>query len=170
MTTLTTLPGTYEYGDVVDDFELPTTAGGAVRLSDFLGRPVLIFFTTTWCPYCGAEAPYLEQEIWQRYRSRGLQVLSIQVKEGAALASSFAERYAWTFPVLVDERGEVSQRFAPEKEGLSSEVAIINAHFVLDNHGRVVYRDFLNMERFDAKAVHVRAFLDEMLGTQGDPR
>ena len=80
------LEGSYEIGEPVPDFELPSTSGETVRLSDYRGRPVLIFFTTTWCPYCSAEAPFLEQEIWQRYREQGLQVISIQVKEGAALA------------------------------------------------------------------------------------
>jgi peroxiredoxin len=159
----TTLEGSYEIGERPEDFELPTVDGGTVRLEGLRGRPVLIFFTTTWCPYCGAEAPYLEQEIWQRYRDRGLQVVSVQVKEGTALAKGFAEHYGWTFPLLVDEDGEVSSRFAPVKEGLAPEVAIINAHFLLDGEGVVVYRDFLNMERFDAKARHVRAFLDEYL-------
>lgn len=158
------LEGSYELGESVPDFELPTTTGEPVRLSDYRGRPVLIFFTTTWCPYCGAEAPFLEREIWQRYRDLGLQVLSIQVKEGSAFAGAFAEHHGWTFPVLVDEDGKVSERFAPRKDGLPPEVAIINAHFVLDADGVVVHRDFLNMERFDAKAVHVRSFLDEFLG------
>ena len=157
------LEGSYEIGEPVPDFELPSTSGETVRLSDYRGRPVLIFFTTTWCPYCSAEAPFLEQEIWQRYGGRGLQVISIQVKEGAALARAFAEHHGWSFPVLVDEDGAVSERFAPHKEGLSPEVAIINAHFVLDGEGSVVHRDFLNMERFDAHASHVVAALDELL-------
>lgn len=161
----TTITGSYDIGDEVADFELTTTTGEALRLSDFRGKPVLIFFTTTWCPYCSAEAPFLEQEIWQRFRERGLQVLSIQVKEPLALATSFANHHGWTFPVLVDEDGTVSERFAPEKEGLSPEVAIINAHFVLDADGVVVHRDFLNMERFDAKGSHVRAFLDQLMET-----
>jgi len=66
--------------------------------------------------------------------------------------------------MLVDEDGEVSERFAPLKEGLPPEVAIINAHFVLDGEGTVVHRDFLNMERFDVRASHVRSFLDDFLG------
>lgn len=160
------LEGSYAIGESVPDFELPSISGDVVRLSDLRGRPVLIFFTTTWCPYCSAEAPFLEQEIWHRYRDRGLQVLSIQVKEGSALAGAFAEHHGWTFPVLVDEDGSVSERFAPRKEGLPPEVAIINAHFVLDADGRVVHRDFLNMERFDAKASHVRSFLDDFLGVR----
>ena len=137
-----------------------------MRLSQYRGTPVLVFFTTTWCPYCSAEAPYLEQEIWQRYRSSGLQVLAIQVKEDRGLATFFAEHHGWTFPVLVDEDGAVSERFAPEKEGLPPEVAIINSHFVLDAEGVVVHRDFLNMERFDAKATHVRGILHDLLGAR----
>ncbi len=158
-----TLVGSYDIGEEVSDFELPTLDGGTGRLSDFRGRPVLIFFTATWCPYCGAEAPFLEQEIWQRYRDRGLQVICIDVKESAAVMGPFVERYAWTFPVLLDDDGEVSMRFAPVKEGLPPEVAIINAHFILDGEGVVRYRDFLNMERFDAHASHVVAALDELL-------
>lgn len=160
--TETTIAGSYDIGDEVAEFELTATTGEEVRLSDYRGQTVLIFFTTTWCPYCSAEAPYLEQEIWQRFRAEGLQVLSIQVKEPVALARSFADHHGWTFPALVDEDGTVAERFAPVKEGLSPEVAIINAHFVLDADGVVVYRDFLNMERFDAKATHLRGFLDQL--------
>jgi peroxiredoxin len=161
-----TLVGSYEVGEEVPDFGLPTLDGGTARLSGFGGRPVLIFFTATWCPYCGAEAPYLEQEIWQRYRNRNLQVICIDVKESAGIMHPFVERYAWTFPVLLDDAGEVSMRFAPVKEGLPPEVAIINAHFILDGSGIVRYRDFLNMERFDARASHVREFMDAFLGVE----
>lgn len=159
----TSITGSYDIGETVDDFELPATTGDTVRLSDHRGHPVLLFFTTTWCPYCSAEAPFLEQEIWARYRDQGLQVLSIQVKEPTALAQSFAEHHHWTFPALVDENGAVSERFAPVKEGLPPEVAIINAHFVIDADGTVAYREFLNMERFDARATSLRGFLDEFL-------
>ncbi|MGH2651990.1 MAG: TlpA family protein disulfide reductase, partial [Actinomycetota bacterium] len=134
--------------------------GTAVRLP---GQTGVDLFTATWCPYCGAEAPYLEQEIWQRYRNRDLQVICIDVKENAGIMGPFVARYAWTFPVLLDDDGEVSMRFAPVKEGLPPEVAIINAHFFLDGDGVVRYRDFLNMERFDAKASHVREFLEGFL-------
>lgn len=163
--TTPTIEGSYDIGAPVTDFELTATSGDVVKLSDLRGRPVLVFFTTTWCPYCTAEAPYLEREIWQAYRERGLQVLAIQVKESAELAETFAAHHGWSFPVLVDEDGAVSTSFAPVKDGLAPEVAVINAHFVLDADGVVVYREFLNMERFDAKAVNVRAFLDDFLET-----
>lgn len=76
----------------------------------------------------------------------------------------FRERYGWTFPVWLDEDAGLALRFAPRKEGLPPEVAVINAHFILDRTGRVHYRDFLNMERFDARATPVVGELERLLG------
>ncbi|MCL4798942.1 MAG: TlpA family protein disulfide reductase [Burkholderiales bacterium] len=154
---------TYEVGDEVPDLVLPTLDGGVGRLADYRGKVVLLVFTATWCPYCGAEAPFLEQEIWQRYRERGVQVIVIDVKEPPEVMRPFRDRYGWTFPVWLDRTGELGLTFAPQKEGLPPEVAVINAHFILDAGGRVRYREYLNMERFDARARTVIAELEKVL-------
>lgn len=153
----------YEVGDLVPDFALPTLDGGEGRLSDYRGKVILLVFTATWCPYCGAEAPFLEQEIWQRFRDRGVQVIVIDVKEPPEVMRPFRDRYGWTFPVWLDQTGELGLTFAPQKEGLPPEVAIINAHFIIDAEGRVRYREYLNMERFDARARTVAAELEKVL-------
>lgn len=153
----------YRVGDQVPDFTLPTLDGGEGRLSDYRGKVVLLVFTATWCPYCGAEAPFLEQEIWQRFRESGVQVIVIDVKEPPELMRPFRDRYGWTFPVWLDQTGELGLTFAPQKEGLPPEVAIINAHFIIDTEGRIRYREYLNMERFDARARTIAAELEKVL-------
>lgn len=167
MTTLTLNPETpstttYDVGDLVDDFTLPALDGGEGKLSDYRGRNVLLVFTATWCPYCGAEAQSLEG-IWQRFKESDVQVVVIDVKESADTAGQFRDHHGWTFPVWLDESGALGNSFAPQKEGLPPEVAIINAHFILDRDGRVQYRDYLNMERFDAKATAVVAELERLV-------
>ncbi len=157
-----TASGPYDVGDTVDDFALPTLDGGEGRLSDHAGKVVLLVFTATWCPYCGAEAPFLE-EIWQRFKGEGFQIIVIDVKEPAEPMRAFRDRYGWTFPVWLDAAGELGLRFAPVKEGLPPEVAVINAHFILDADGRVRYRDYLSMEHFDARATGVVAELERLL-------
>jgi peroxiredoxin len=152
----------YDVGDVVDDFALPALAGGEGRLSDYEGKTTLLAFTATWCPYCGAEAQALEG-IWQRFKDRGVQVIVIDVKEDAGTAARFRDHHGWTFPVWLDESGELGLEFAPRKEGLPPEVAIINAHFILDGERRVRYRDYLNMERFDARATAVVEELERIV-------
>jgi peroxiredoxin len=161
--TVGTIPAPCDVGDLVRDFTLPTLDGGEGSLANYRGKVVLLVFTATWCPYCGAEAPFLEQEIWQRYRDRGVQVIAIDVKEPPEVMRPFRDRYGWTFPAWLDQTGELVPRFAPEKEFLPPEVAIINAHFILDTEGRVRYREYLNMEGFDARARTVASELEKVL-------
>lgn len=153
----------YDLGDVVADFSLPRLDGGQGRLSEYEGKIVLLVFTATWCPYCGAEAPHLEG-IYQQFKDRGVQVIVVDIKEPAGAMQPFAAHHGWTFPVWLDETGSTGLQFAPQKEGLPPEVAVINAHFILDREGRVQYRDYLNMERFDARATAVIAELERLTG------
>lgn len=155
---------TYEIGDQVDDFELPDVGGNPVRFADITGEWTLIYFTTTWCPYCTAEAPYLESELLAQFADRGLKLVVIDVKEPAAVARTLPERFGWTSPFLIDQAGEVSERFAPQKEGLAPEVAIINAHLLLDRNRVIRFAEYLNMERFDVHATSVAAAIDELIG------
>lgn len=159
---------TYSVGDRVDDFELPDVDGNPVRFSDVTGEWTLLYFITTWCPYCTAEAPYLESELVARFVDHGLRLVVIDVKEPAVVARTLPERFGWTAPFLVDARGAVSERFAPHKEGLAPEVAIINAHLVLDQNRTIRFAEYLNMERFDIHATSVAAAIDQLTGGGSD--
>lgn len=154
---------TYSVGDRVEDFELPDVDGNPIRFSDVTGDWTLLYFITTWCPYCTAEAPYLESELVARFADRGLKLVVIDVKEPAALARTLPERFGWTSPFLVDQGGELSERFAPPKEGLPPEVAIINAHLLLDEHRVIRFAEYLNMERFDIHAVSVGVAIEDLM-------
>ena len=157
----------YEVGDRVADFELPDLAGAPRRLSELAGKWTLLYFTTTWCPYCTAEAPFLETEVTERFRDRGLRAAVIDVKEPPEVAGRLPNRFGWTMPFLIDAGGDVSERFAPKKEGLPPEVAVINAHFILDSELVIRFAEYLNMERFDVHATAVAQALDELTGGEG---
>lgn len=165
---LTTEATTYGVGDRVEDFELPDVDGNPVRFSDVTGSWTLLYFITTWCPYCTAEAPYLESELVAQFADRGLKLVVIDVKEPAALARTLPERFGWTSPFLVDQSGELSERFAPRKEGLAPEVAIINAHLLLDQDRVVKFAEYLNMERFDIHATSVAAAIGQLMAGGND--
>jgi peroxiredoxin len=165
-TTLTTR--SYAVGDTVEDFELTDLSGASVRLSDVEGTWTLLYFTTTWCPYCTAEAPYLETELAARFAADGLRLVVIDVKEPAAVAATLPEQFGWRAPFLLDESGEVAGRFAPQKEGLPPEVAIINAHLLLDADRTIRFAEYLNMERFDVHATSVAAGIEAIIGGERD--
>jgi len=54
----------FKVGDQVWDFELQNMEGRNVKLSDYKDKVILLVFFATWCPYCSAEALYLEKEVW----------------------------------------------------------------------------------------------------------
>ena len=59
-----------------------TLDGEARRLADFAGKPVIVFFWASWCPYCRNEYPVLERLQQAAGRER-LQVVAVNVEERA---------------------------------------------------------------------------------------
>jgi peroxiredoxin len=161
--TATTLTA-YQVGDTVEDFALPDLEGRRRTLSEETGTWTVIYFTATWCPYCTAEAPFIEDEVLSRFEDRGVRLLVIDVKEPPEVARQLPDRFGWKSPFLIDASGEVSTRFAPQKQGLAPEVAIINGHLVLDSEGVIRYAEYVNMERFNA---HVKSLVDALTHLTG---
>jgi len=56
-----------------------TLDGRTLRLSDFEGKPVIVFFWASWCPYCRAELPVLER-LQAKTRER-LPVVAVNIEE-----------------------------------------------------------------------------------------
>jgi peroxiredoxin len=157
----------YQVGDRVEDFALPDLQGNTRRLSEGTGTWTVIYFTASWCPYCSAEAPFIEDEVLPRFENCGVKLIVVDVKEPPEVARQLPDRFGWTSPFLIDATGEVSERFAPRKEGLAPEVAIINVHRVLDSEWVIRYAEYLNMERFDAHVTSLVEALERLTGSQG---
>src|SRR5215472_13583770 len=73
------------------DFTLSDLQGKTWHLRDLKGEVVLVNFWATWCPPCRKEMPDL-QALYDRYKDRGLVVLSISDEEAAKVSHFVAER------------------------------------------------------------------------------
>jgi thiol-disulfide isomerase/thioredoxin len=62
------------------DFTLPDQHGNPVSLSDFKGKPVVIHFWATWCPYCKKLQPGLVV-LQSFYQDQDLTVIGINIRE-----------------------------------------------------------------------------------------
>jgi peroxiredoxin len=89
------------------DFALKDLEGNNVRLSDYRGKVVLLNFTTTWCPQCRKIIPYLK-ELYGKYRSKGFEILNIDIQESTKRVSAFVARYEIPYRVLLDENAHVA--------------------------------------------------------------
>lgn len=83
------------------DFSLETVSGKTVSLSDLKGKGVVLFFFTTWCPYCRSKVPMLSKE-YSQCQDQGIEFLLIDTGESKAKVASFVDKEHLTFDVLLD--------------------------------------------------------------------
>ena len=76
--------------------------GGEVRLSDFKGKPLLLWFWTTWCPYCREAIPDLNN-VYPELKSEGIELLAVNVDETKEKISRFIKHYPIDFNILQDK-------------------------------------------------------------------
>lgn len=87
-------------------FAFDTPDGGALRLSELAGKPILIVNTATACGF----APQFVglQGLWTRFGERGLTVIAVpspdfgnqEPLDGAAIADAARRNHGVTFPVV----------------------------------------------------------------------
>lgn len=93
-------------GNRARDFTLESLDGGKVSLSDYKDQVVLVNLWATWCPPCRAEIPDLEAA-YRAHKDEGFVVLGVNVEESAQAIEPFVADLDMTYPVLLDERGQV---------------------------------------------------------------
>ncbi|WP_350432872.1 TlpA disulfide reductase family protein [Shewanella sp. H8] len=67
---------------VAPNFELFTADGKAFNLHDYAGKPVILHFWATWCPYCKKLQPGLEK-LRLNYQDTDLKMIGISFNEDA---------------------------------------------------------------------------------------
>ncbi len=100
-------------GKSAPDFALKSATGDNLRLSEYRGEVVMINFWATWCGPCRQEMPHLE-DLYNRYQRVGFNLLGVNIDDDSRRAMQMVKELGVTFPVLFDEKKEVSKLYSVE--------------------------------------------------------
>ena len=96
---------------IAPNFQLKDLAGNTVTLSQYKGKQdVLLFFWTTWCPYCRKGLKALNEKQAQLSKD-GVEILAIDVNESVDRVSSFVRNSPLTFKTLLDTEASVALNY-----------------------------------------------------------
>jgi cytochrome c biogenesis protein CcmG/thiol:disulfide interchange protein DsbE len=143
--------GTGQYAPL---FELPVLnypEADFLELEDLVGKPTLLSFSTTWCPYCRRQTPVLV-DAYARY-GQEVHFVGIDVREGQQQVQDYVASNDIHYPVGLDFDGQVASRYG---------VAGFPTTYFLDTEGRVVARHVGSLS-----SEQVESYLQQLLAVAG---
>ncbi len=128
---------TLKIGDKAPNFEAQNQAGEAVKLSDYSGKKlVLFFYPKASTPGCTTEACNLRDN-YQTFLAKGYDVLGVSADSGKR-QQNFINKNELPFPLLADEDKTVINAFGvwgPKKFMGKEYDGIHRTTFVIDEKG-----------------------------------
>ena len=126
-------------GQPAPDFELVTDEGRKVKLSDFKGRKVILYFyPKDDTPGCTTQACDLRDHI-QEIDARGAVVLGVS-PDDVASHKKFKEKFGLNFTLLADADHQVAEQYGVWKEKNlygKKTMGVERTSFIIDEQGRI---------------------------------
>lgn len=99
-------------GDLAPEFSGTTIDGKAVSLSDLDGKLVVVNVFASWCGPCRVETPHLV-EIYNEIDKDEVEFVGLNLQETSEAVLSFKEEFSITYPLLLNEGGEITNIYRP---------------------------------------------------------
>ncbi|NJR49695.1 MAG: peroxiredoxin [Leptolyngbyaceae cyanobacterium CSU_1_3] len=118
-------------GETAPNFTVKDTNGKTVSLSDYAGKPVVLYFyPKDDTPGCTKEACSFRDNYTQ-YITRGITVFGVSMDDEAS-HQQFTEKFSLPFPLLADTDGAITKAYDVDGGGYSKRVT-----YVIDESGKI---------------------------------
>lgn len=150
-----------EVGSKAPDFALPDKDGNTVRLSDFLGKKVILYFyprdNTAGC----TKQAQGFAEHFEEFQEKGAVVIGVS-KDSVASHQKFAAKYNLPFILLSDPELTVLQAYEVwQEKKLYGKVSmgVVRSSYVIDEQGNIEQAQF--KVKADSNACDILSYLNE---------
>ena len=120
-----------ETPELATNFTLLDLENKKFSLSDFKGKPLILFFWTTWCPYCRKGLKLLNT-LHAQFLQNGVELVAINVEEPADKVQRFIGSYPLSYRVLLDTDTKVAQAFG---------ILGVPTYILINKEGRIVFNN-----------------------------
>jgi len=118
-----------ETSEIATNFTLLDLEHKEFSLSDLKGKPVILFFWTSWCPYCRRELRLLNS-LKGEFLQDGVELVAINVEESVYKVQKFMGNYPFSYRILLDRDAEVARAFG---------ILGVPTYILINKQGRIVF-------------------------------
>ena len=151
-----------EEGKKAPAFTLKDAAGKSVKLSDYAGRDVVVYFyPRDDTPGCTKEACGF-RDLWKKFEKRGIAVLGIS-PDGPEAHEKFAKKYSLPFTLLCDPDKKVLTAYGAWGEKVlygKKSMGVIRSTVWIGPDGKVA-KHWKRVPKAEAHPEHVLAAIDQ---------
>lgn len=133
-----------EVGIKAPDFELPDQNGDMHKLSDYLGKKVILYFyPKDNTPGCTKQACGFS-ELFPQFNEKGAVILGVS-KDSIASHKKFEEKYGLTFTLLSDIERKVIELYDVWKEKKNYgkvSMGVVRTTYLIDENGFIIKANY----------------------------
>ena len=84
-------------GSALDLPRITLLDGSVYEPSSSAGRPLLVYWWSSTCPFCALQSPSMER-LWQRHNGKGLQMVALSIDKTPQAATAYLKAKGYSFP------------------------------------------------------------------------
>ena len=121
-----------EVGQQVPEFSFITLENDTININDLKGEVVFINFFATSCPICIKELPFIESDIWTKYKdNENFELIVFGREHIADEMIAFKEKNEYPFNIVPDPGRKIYSLFAEK---------YIPRNIIIDRNGIIIYQ------------------------------